>query len=1136
MIYSLTARPARLLLLVLVLGLTSTVAVAQEGSTIPPEYRGTDLSIARGILDGNLIETNFRNHGELSRWSDSPWGVWPRAVGGRHIDGVAVVVAGNVRGERGSRWPQYWDASVPDTLLNPVSVKYRDAGTFVGPYGTVWGWLPLPGFHNPLRRNPVTGLREPTPALSDDSNSWPQFWPDKLQEEDSGWSGYWNGIGGRGVLSADLESFYVMDDLLDYNYLIDSTLSRPYSQFGVFYPNSADSTMGGLGLQMNVRILQWANILAEDTMFLIYRITNKGDTEYGALANVSTGLEETGLFFAQFVDYGLGNEEGDENAAFNPQLDIAYGWDQDGIGQHQAGGTYELGYTGFAFLESPADDLDGLDNDEDGIVDEERFGGPGIRIEGQDAIRAYAESNYDMVRFEEFNGPLEERPAYHVGVWWTGDENMDWLGYDDANGNGQFDQGELVNDDFGRDGVGPFDLQYTGPDDGEADGVPTIREPNFDELDVDESDQIGLTGFHLSSRPFYESGDNLRDDTWMWARIRDSQFQVGTDPDEFVADVEPFLNFSSGPVGLRAGRTDFFSTAWLFGQDEQDFFKNRETVQRIYNADYRFAQPPIVPQLRAQAGDGQVILSWDTLSVASYDRFTQEFDFEGYKLFKGTDPLLSDARLVTDVFGVPTYNKPLAQWDLDNGIQGTVPVLENTAWFNLGSDSGLKFSYVDRNVTNGKTYYYALVAYDHGFVPGDDTPNPNAAPVDPQENSFNVSVDQASQVRGFTPNVAIVVPRSRAAGYIRASASTDTSKPTEGIGTGSISVNVVDEAAIDQDKVYKVSFFDTTAAFADIYRTTGYKLENVTDNIEMIPRATLVDETPSADGFVIRINNDEVAIDESRVGWQGTNEDDEPVYSRFPGALSGMDTNWFVTVEVDDSPRFVASPYEYSVTFSDELYTTPNRRLAGHLRAVELPMVCHNETLDLACDIWVRDVNSNGAVDFHEDLFVVSDPQGFIWRNRYVLGFTAFGESVMPEAGDRIYIGTQRPFSRQDYFQFSLRSAYVDADSARAELDKIAVVPNPYVVAASWERQTQIQGRGPRLIQFIHLPAQATIQIFTIRGELVRTIEHDGVGGNGAAWWDLQTENGQDVAFGVYVYHVKAEGIGETVGKFALIK
>jgi hypothetical protein len=34
----------------------------------------------------------------------------------------------------------------------------------------------------------------------------------------------------------------------------------------------------------------------------------------------------------------------------------------------------------------------------------------------------------------------------------------------------------------------------------------------------------------------------------------------------------------------------------------------------------------------------------------------------------------------------------------------------------------------------------------------------------------------------------------------------------------------------------------------------------------------------------------------------------------------------------------------------------------------------------------------------------------------------------------------------------------------------------------------------------------------------------------------LISEDGMDVAFGVYVYHVDAPGIGEHIGKFALIK
>ena len=1141
------ATPAALLAAVLALAGPQTAA-AQEGSTIPDEYRGSGGSVARGVLDGNLIETNFRNHGELARWSDAPWGVWPRSIGGRHIDGIGIVVAANVLGER-AKWTDaphnFWASGTPDTLLNPVSVNYRGSGTRIGPYGDVWGWLPLPGFHNELRRNPITGQREPVPALSDDPTSWPASWPDRLNEQDAGWPGAWNGMFGKGVFNADLESYYVMDDFTDANYLIDQNLGTPFSDFGIFYPDPTDSTKGGIGLQVAVRLLQWANILAEDSMFLIYRITNKGARHYGEFVDLPRGPTETGLYFAQFVDYGLGNEEGDENAAFDPVLDVAYGWDQDGIGQHQTGGTYQLGYTGFAFLESPADDEDGLDNDQDGITDEQRFGGPGVLIEGQDAIRDYVMANYNTTDFAVYYGEntqnidevLAGLPAFRRGVWWTGDEDMDWIGFTDTNGNGVLDPGELVNDDYGRDGLGPFDLGYPGPDDGEADGIPTIREPNFDEVDVDESDQIGLTGFHLSSRPFYEAGDNLRDDSWMWARITESQFDLGHEPEEFVADVEPFLNFSSGPVSLGPNNTDFFSTAWIFGQDEQDFFKNRQTVQRIYNADYRFAQPPIPPTLKAEAGDGYVVLSWDTLSMASYDRFTQEFDFEGYKLYKGTNNLLSDTRVITDVNGVPLFNRPVAQWDVENGITGTVPVLENTAFYELGDDTGLQFSYIDRDVTNGKTYYYALVAYDRGFVPGPDDPNPNAAPVDPQENTFNVSVDQGGEVRGLTSNAAVVTPRARAAGYVDASTNEDLSRPTEGIGTGSIGVTVVNQDELDPNAVYQITFTDTTQTLRDMYETTGYELRNASTNEVLIPHSPLAETTPAVDGFVIDIFNDEADINPAQTGWRALDDEGEPVYSPFPAALPGYDSNWFVTIEPDDSQRYVPSPFEYRVTWADSMYTTPARRYTDYLFRAEIPMWCTNITTNQPCDMYVRDDNENGEVDFLEDAFIIADPVLGIHRFRHVLNFQAFGQDdVAPHTGAEIRVSTFRPFSRNDMFQFTMSKGYVDADLAKSELDNIAVVPNPYVVAASWEPRTQIQGRGPRQIQFIHLPQECTIKIFTIRGELVRQIDHSGTGGDGAAWWDLMTENQQDVAYGVYFYHVEAPGIGEKIGKFAIVK
>ena len=112
----------------------------------------------------------------------------------------------------------------------------------------------------------------------------------------------------------------------------------------------------------------------------------------------------------------------------------------------------------------------------------------------------------------------------------------------------------------------------------------------------------------------------------------------------------------------------------------------------------------------------------------------------------------------------------------------------------------------------------------------------------------------------------------------------------------------------------------------------------------------------------------------------------------------------------------------------------------------------------------------------------------------------------------------------------------IDSDLAKSELDDIAVVPNPYVGGSLFESRSQISGRGERQIEFINLPQQCTITIFNVRGELVDTIEHDGFGSDGSESWDLRTSGSQDIAYGVYVYHVKAPGVGEFVGKFAVVK
>lgn len=1103
-----------------------------NGPSIPPEYRGQSTWIARGILDGNLIETNFRNHGELARWNDLPWGVWPRGIGGRHIDGIGIIAAGRIRGER-AKWPFYNGKN--DTLINPVILTYREAGKKLGPSGAIWGWLPLDGFHNPRRISPLGGL-EPTPAMSDDPTSWPAFWPDRLDNpDDPGWASEWNGFFGRGVFNADLESFYVMDDYSDQEYQVDRTTGRPLSPYGVFYADPADSTKGGMGLQNRVRIFQWANLLAEDTMFILYRLTNTSPTNY----QYSLSGDE-GIFFAQIMDYGLGNEEGDETAAFDPLLDVTFAWDQDGIGQHPDGTLYDLGYTGFAFLESPTRGGDGLDNDRDGIRDEQRFGGAGTAIIGQSAISQYFNSNYDPVDFERVNGPLTEQAAYKAGVWWTGDENLDWVGFTDENNNGRYDGGELINNDVGRDGKGPFDLGYPGPDDGEADGVPTQGEPNFDELDVDESDQLGLTGNDLNARPFYEAGENLRSDTWLFDRILNyAQFELFTPAASFEADIEPFLLYVSGPVSLAPNRTDFFSTAWIFGQDETDFFKNRRTVQSIYDADYNFAQPPFTPTLTAVPGDGRVTLTWDTLAVASFDRFSQDFDFEGFKLYKGTDPLLSDARSITNIDGTPTFYRAVAQWDLKNGIFGPATVLEGEGVYNMGSDSGLSFFYVDDNVTNGMTYYYALVAYDHGVI------TDGKLQIDPQENVFNISSDLAGNVIGQSKNAAVAVPRSIPAGFQDGAANEDLSRVTTGIGSGSVNIRALVDEAIIPDSPYRIEFFsrDATEPGSDLFKTEAFRIVDVANNRVALPKTPLNDVSPMVDGFVVEINNFTVDVgfpsyDTDHTGFVGNAGSANELYSLDPRTLDGMTSNWIATVRFDSTGQYTQSPWDYELRWVDRADSTykPPRFGVVYLRP-DLPMFAYNVKTGARIDYFIEDRNGDKTYD-PGDHIILAEASGRLWKFRHRVWFKLpdAATSIAPSPGDVLRISVNREFYDGDTFQFTLRKAYVDNDQALDELADIAVVPNPYVGASEFEPRSQISGRGERRIQFINLPQTAEIRIFNLRGELVTSLRHDGVGSNGSLFWDLQTSGGQDIAFGVYVYHVLAPGIGEHVGKFAVVK
>jgi hypothetical protein len=81
------------------------------------------------------------------------------------------------------------------------------------------------------------------------------------------------------------------------------------------------------------------------------------------------------------------------------------------------------------------------------------------------------------------------------------------------------------------------------------------------------------------------------------------------------------------------------------------------------------------------------------------------------------------------------------------------------------------------------------------------------------------------------------------------------------------------------------------------------------------------------------------------------------------------------------------------------------------------------------------------------------------------------------------------------------------------DLERIAVVPNPYRATEAWDTQTGHE------VHFINLPTRAKIQIYTVAGDLVAELKHDDPVRDFERW-DLKNGSGRDVSSGIYVYRV----------------
>jgi hypothetical protein len=248
----------------------------------------------RSVMDTNQVESYFSNRASIFKVgpSHNPL-MWPDSNGLNYIYNWGFLIAGEVFNN-------------DSDMLHIVDDGFllSDDGDFRP--GTIepWGWIPLSGYDNP---------ESSQVALSNDTTTWPPSWQ------------AWPGLNGNGILRADQETFWVMNDSSNAEF--------------AYYPMLNDSSYRGLGLQVSCRGYEWIRPAFEDFIIFTFAITNVSDRTISKLS--------AGVFCDPYIgDY---NDFSDDRIAVDWNEDMVYCWDQDSLGNNGI----IPGVLGFLTLESP---------------------------------------------------------------------------------------------------------------------------------------------------------------------------------------------------------------------------------------------------------------------------------------------------------------------------------------------------------------------------------------------------------------------------------------------------------------------------------------------------------------------------------------------------------------------------------------------------------------------------------------------------------------------------------------------------------------------------------------------------------------------------------------------------------------
>jgi hypothetical protein len=604
----------------------------------------------------------------------------------------------------------------------------------------------------------------------------------------------------------------------------------------------------------------------------------------------------------------------------------------------------------------------------------------------------------------------------------------------------------------------------------------------------------------------------------------------------------------TGPFELAAESTHVFILGIMFA-DWYGIYARPDTAiviqdgfcQMVYDQNWLLPRPPSPPQLTCVPGDASVTLLWDSSpeheadayyelvgtnpNSPVYDPFYEPYDFEGYRIWKSFT-----------AEGGEWFK--LEEYDLFNSIcfEDTESIHGDTL---IADNSGLRHYYIDTDVRNGFTYYYAVSSFDQNYTKTSDS-------------TFKILRMESK------PLLVPTAPRREPANYVPGACITDILLGNNRL-LEQVRTDITYPLAMTSNLQY-LTFDDMDWAWYYTYDSNHVVIDSI-----ISPQfcGYIADEarTLMDSAHIVLPSQTTVDFEHMFSMLHGVNTTMRMLRDSFPTDESIFDnadcSGFYADSLVFPVPPGPFAPYwtfwgYRGNDFELRWATAPSGGLTLNV------MDMHNGAM-IPCKLYFPEASHQYDTLAHgwcflslrqaSDTVVYNGQPPTLYNTRWIYvcgglitlngGGPVSPGNPLPNPGD---VWTIR--ARDDFYPMPMNAefiitptpAFFDTSTQMPALN-VKVVPNPYIVSHEWQYSFEY-----RRLKFINLPAECTIRIFTLSGELIRVLQHhhtteSGVTNDagGDEWWDMLSATRNRVVSGVYLFHVESD-VGEQTGKFVIIR